>query len=419
MHMFREVSRKLSEGRPLHVVFLNDTGFIGGAGIGHRRQIQSFLKAGHSVAAVCWLENPEPIPLPPLGKHCSGRWLGMHSMPNCNGASGKTNSAIAEEVVQQITSLSPDLVVVGNLHWAGWPLDIFEHLREINTPTIAYLHDCHWLTGRCAYTGKCSKYLTGCDASCPTPSEYPASDPSVIELAWKNRRNIFLGEKAIPLFTNSQWMTDTAISAFHGQAIVKYAPLGLDNVLFSPINRRLARRLLRLPEEGLLVVVGAVDLKESRKGGALLESVIDDIHCQTSARVVTFGARSEQFRDVISLGMIQDERMMPVVYSAADIMIHTAHEESFGQTLMEAAACGLPVVSMAAGGMVDIAIDGYNGINVPVGDPIAYFEAVKRLLYNTDLRVQMGAAGRSLVEKKYSLSAQYFNWKNNLIEMKQ
>jgi len=167
------------------------------------------------------------------------------------------------------------------------------------------------------------------------------------------------------------------------------------------------------------VVVGAVDLKESRKGGALLESVIDDIHCQTSARVVTFGARSEQFRDVISLGMIQDERMMPVVYSAADIMIHTAHEESFGQTLMEAAACGLPVVSMAAGGMVDIAIDGYNGINVPVGDPIAYFEAVKRLLYNTDLRVQMGAAGRSLVEKKYSLSAQYFNWKNNLIEMKQ
>lgn len=417
MLMFREVFRKLSDDKPLRVIFLNDTGFIGGAGIGHRRQIQSFLEAGHSVAAVCWLENPAPDPLPPLGKRSTGRWLGMYSMPNCNSVFGKSNADITDEVVQKISTLSPDLVIVGNLHWAGWPLDIFEKLRSENVPAISYLHDCYWLTGRCAYTGDCKKYLTRCDASCPTPTEYPPLDPSRIELAWESRRNVFVGNNAVPLFTNSKWMTDTATAAFHGQANIKLSPLGLDTTLFSPIDRSLARRLLRLPEEGLLVVAGAVDLREPRKGGPLLESVIDNIHRQTSARVVTFGARSEQFHDVISLGVIQDERIMPLIYSAVDVMIHTAHEESFGQTLMEASACGIPVVSMAAGGMVDIAQHERNAITVPLGDSAAYFYAVKRLLDSDALRARMGEQGRFLVCEKYSISAQYARWKRNLMEL--
>ncbi len=415
--MYRKIQKKLLEGQSLRLVFFNDTGFIGGAGIGHRRQIQSFIEAGHSVAAICWLKNPFPDPLPPLGRSRTGRWLGMHSLPHVHRDHGFSDSKIISTMVERIVSMSPDLVVVGNLHWAGWPIQILERLRGERIPTIAYLHDCYWLTGRCAYTGTCTKYLNGCDAACPTPTEYPPEAPDLIESAWTARREVFLGDNAIPLFANSRWMCDIASSAFQHRAIAKFSPLGLDTSLFLPIDRSLARRLLKLPVDGVLVLAGAIDLREPRKGGELLETVIKDIHSQTSARVLTFGARSEQFQDVLSLGVIEDERMMPLVYSAADLMIHTAHEESFGQTLMEASACGIPVISMAAGGMVDIARHGKNGMNVPPNDPRAYFEAVRSLLENSALRVRFGTEGRKLAEREHSLPAQYGHWKKNLLEL--
>ena len=339
-------------------------------------------------------------------------------MPLIHRDCGLTEEEVVTEVINKISTLTPDLVVVGNLHWARWPLAIIGRLQESAIPTVAYLHDCHWLTGRCAYTGECRQYLTGCSASCPTPTEYPSIEVQYIESAWAARRRIFSGEHPMPLFANSKWMRETALLAFSGQAVVKFSPLGLDTNLFSPIDRALARRLLGLPQDRLLVVAGAVDLRELRKGGALLEYVIDNIHRHTSAQVVTFGARSEQFEGVTSFGIIEDERLMPLIYNAADVMIHTAQEESFGQTLMEASACGLPVICIAAGGMVEIAQHGKNAINVAQNDPAAYFEAVRSLLNNHELRIQMGTEGRALVEDTYSLSSQYDFWKNNLLSLR-
>jgi hypothetical protein len=50
---------------------------------------------------------------------------------------------------------------------------------------MSLMHDLWLLTGRCAYTAGCEKYLTGCDDTCPTPAEYPALDPAKIAEAWK------------------------------------------------------------------------------------------------------------------------------------------------------------------------------------------------------------------------------------------
>lgn len=415
--MFRNIRKKLLEGSALRVVFLNDTGFIGGAGIGLRRQVQCFLDAGHSVAVVCWLSNPLPDPLPPRGRAASGQWMRMHSLPRLCHDQGLSDEAICSGVIEKAMSLSPDLVISGNLHWARWPLKILAELHDRKVPTVAYLHDCHWLTGRCAYTGNCRKYLDSCDHTCPTSSEYPPAHPEAIQEAWHQRREVFVGKRFIPLIGNSKWICDIASDAFHHQAVVKLAPLGLDTSLFSPIDRSLARRLLHLPAHGVLIVAGAVNLKEPRKGGPLLEWVIQNVHERTAARVITFGALSDQFKGVISLGIIQDERMMPWIYSAADIMMHTAHEESFGQTLMEASACGIPVVSMKAGGMVEIARGGSNALNVPQNDPAAYFRAVQSLVESPDLRTRMGSTGRAIVEEEYSLTAQYGRWKKTLMEL--
>jgi len=77
--------------------------------------------------------------------------------------------------------------------------------------------------------------------------------------------------------------------------------------------------------------------------------------------------------------------------------------EGFGISLVEASACGLPVVAGNSGGIPDAVRDGETGFLVPPEDPGALAAAIVRLLENADLAKRVGAAGRRAVET-------YFNW---------
>ncbi len=78
-------------------------------------------------------------------------------------------------------------------------------------------------------------------------------------------------------------------------------------------------------------------------------------------------------------------------------------EEAFGRVVIEAGACGVPVVATRMGGLVDIIEDGKNGFLVPTDDPRILAEAVQRLLKEPELAKTMAAALREKVEKEYNL----------------
>jgi phosphatidylinositol alpha 1,6-mannosyltransferase len=77
--------------------------------------------------------------------------------------------------------------------------------------------------------------------------------------------------------------------------------------------------------------------------------------------------------------------------------VHSGPYETFGQTLQEAAASGLPVVAPAAGGPLDLVEDGVTGYLVPPGDADAFAATVARLAADPGTRAAFGAAGRRKV----------------------
>jgi phosphatidylinositol alpha 1,6-mannosyltransferase len=88
---------------------------------------------------------------------------------------------------------------------------------------------------------------------------------------------------------------------------------------------------------------------------------------------------------------------LAAIYASLDVFVHSGPYETFGQTLQEAAASGLPVVAPAAGGPLDLVEDGVTGFLVPPGDAGAFPAAVARLAANPTTRAAFGAAGRRKV----------------------
>jgi glycosyltransferase involved in cell wall biosynthesis len=101
------------------------------------------------------------------------------------------------------------------------------------------------------------------------------------------------------------------------------------------------------------------------------------------------------------LGFVPDERL-PVLYQVADIFaFHTIHE-GFGIVVLEAMACGKPVVTTRAGGTEDIVEDGKTGFLVSPRDPESFSECIIALLGDGKLASSFGRAGRISVENKFS-----------------
>jgi glycosyltransferase involved in cell wall biosynthesis len=94
---------------------------------------------------------------------------------------------------------------------------------------------------------------------------------------------------------------------------------------------------------------------------------------------------------------------MPDVLASAQIVVLPSYREGFPKVLLEAAACARPLVATDVPGCRAIVKDGINGFLVPPKDPISLCQAVVKLLQDPALRARMGAQGREIVVKEFSV----------------
>lgn len=86
---------------------------------------------------------------------------------------------------------------------------------------------------------------------------------------------------------------------------------------------------------------------------------------------------------------------------AVDVLVLPSREESFGLVLVEAAACGKPVIACRSQGPEEIVVDDETGVLVPQDDAVALAAAINRLAEMPKLREQMGRAGRRHVHEHF------------------
>jgi glycosyltransferase involved in cell wall biosynthesis len=413
----RPLAQKLAGGEPLRVVFLNDVGFQYGAGVALKRQVASLLLKGFEVAVVAWLPGDLLHPPAVTGVEKFYGWRGIHNVNDVHASKGLTDDQIIAELTRRIAALAPDVVITGNLHSSAWPLAVLPALRSHGIAVVAFMHDTYFVTGRCAQPMTCQLYRTGCDASCPTPNEYPRLAPEKIAAAWRERGHIFAGADPVPLIGNSRWTASIIEQRFGNAAKSGFVTLALDHELFAPVSKATARRLLGIPEGKVMVALGAVDVHNQWKGGPLFHGLHRTLLAREDVGLVLFGRSSETLRCVRSFGLVTDERLMPLILNAVDIFVSTATAESFGQSLLEASACAVPVVAFDVGAVGEIVVDGKSGILVREQNVEGLINAIDRLVADPGMRERFGRAGRAHVESGFTLIRQADAWIDCLTTM--
>jgi len=212
------------------------------------------------------------------------------------------------------------------------------------------------------------------------------------EIAWRRLRRIHnAADRTLAP------CTATAIDLHaNGVERVRVWARGVDCVRFDPAKRSERVRNELAPHGELLV--GYIGRLAAEKRVDLLAQVAT----LPGVRLVIVGSGPAEIAirralpSAIFLGQRGGEHLARI-YASLDVFVHAGPHDTFGQTLQEAAASGLPVVAPAAGGPLDLVRDGVTGFLVRPGDAAALAAAVARLSADPALRMAQGLAGRHMV----------------------
>ncbi|TVO50875.1 TIGR03088 family PEP-CTERM/XrtA system glycosyltransferase [Denitromonas halophila] len=108
-------------------------------------------------------------------------------------------------------------------------------------------------------------------------------------------------------------------------------------------------------------------------------------------------------KDVVWLAGARDD--VPAIMAALDCFVLPSQAEGISNTLLEAMACGLPVIATRVGGNEELVVDGETGWLVPPGDPSALAEAMSSMAKDPARRQQMSHAARARAVTQFSLEA--------------
>lgn len=197
-------------------------------------------------------------------------------------------------------------------------------------------------------------------------------------------------------------------------------PIGVDTARFSPGNKEEARNHFSIPADSRVALfVGGLDRAHYFKGVPVLLDAFSKFHIPHSTfqlLIAGSGDLREQYEararglDIADrvrfLGRVPDDDL-PNLYRAADVVILPSvdRSEAFGKVLLEAQACGVPVITSNLPGVRTAIKDGVTGLLAPPNDPTALADAIRSVLEDPARAASMGLAARSWVEEKYSWRA--------------
>ncbi len=312
---------------------------------------------------------------------------------------------------KQLTGLAaqePDLIHLHNLHGGYFDLRQLPQLSR-NAPIFITLHDAWMLSGHCAHSLGCDRWRTGC-GGCPALGTYPAVKRDATSRNWRRKRDIYANSR-VYLTAPSKWLLDKAKRSILAPAIQgsRVIPNGVDLKVFCPGDQAGARHRLALPENAYVILFAANGIRRSDfKDFQTLREAVRQVGDSVADRPVLCVALGEAGETqeiggarIRFVAPQSDPDVVADYYRAADVYAHAAKEDTFPTTVIEAMACGTPVVASEVGGIPEQVSHGQTGMLAAPGDPALFGAYLTMLLKNPELR-------RSFAQESVKVAVQRF-----------
>lgn len=298
-----------------------------------------------------------------------------------------------------------------NLHWVAGFLDLGAFFRWLpaGMPIVWTLHDMGIFTGGCSHDMGCGKFTERCGA-CPQLGS--SNEYDLTRDVWCRKQKYYsrLDTRRLHIVTPSKWLGEEVkrsplLSRFPHSVI----PYGLDLEVFKARDRRFSREVLGVPQESKVVLFVSNGLHTHLKGFRHLIGALDGMDPSSGIFLLCIGFGSaptlERFPHTHITSM-NDDRSLSMVYSAADVFVLPSLADNLPNTMLEALACGTPIVGFTTGGIPDGVRPGVTGLLAKNGDSAELRSAILEILNDDAKRAEMSANCRRIALAEYDLSVQ-------------
>jgi glycosyltransferase involved in cell wall biosynthesis len=290
-----------------------------------------------------------------------------------------------------------------HLHWINngfLSLESIDKLIALGKPIVWTLHDMWAFTGGCHYSGTCQRYLQSC-GDCPFLNRPGPKDLS--SKIWDRKKALYKNG-GITFVTCSTWLRDEArksslLNTFRTESI----PNPIDTSFWSPGDRAAARAHFNLPADKKLLLFGAMNVQDKRKGFQYLQEALAGTKDIADLELVVFGKSKEalalegyRIHHLGSLGAAEDIR---AAYRAADVFALPSLEDNLPNTVMESLSVGTPVVAFRIGGLPEMLSEAGSGYLAEAGSASGFAEGIRQLLSSS---VEFNQAAVNKVTGEYA-----------------
>jgi glycosyltransferase involved in cell wall biosynthesis len=303
-----------------------------------------------------------------------------------------------------------DILNLHNLHTGYFNYLAIDNLTA-HKPAVFTLHDMWSFTGHCAYAYACTKWQIGC-GKCPDLETYPGVQRDNTAIEWKLKNWVY-SRSNLTIVAPSHWLVEQAEASMLNRFPIHHIPYGIDTTIYQPLDKQQCRSALNIPQNKQILLFGAANLADLRKGGDLLHKALVDLpqSIKENTIILTLGGSGEALEKAIgiptvSFGYVTSDHLKALIFSAADLFIFPTRADNLPLVLQESMACGTPMVSFKIGGVPDLVRPGITGYLASPEDPEDFRNGIVHLLENNHLRETMGKNCRSIALAEYTLERQ-------------
>lgn len=239
-----------------------------------------------------------------------------------------------------------------HLHWVSYFIDYPTFFKNVTKPIVWTLHDYYPAMGIMHFESDfypvpdCMKDI---DVYCRSVKRESLKYTTNLNL-------VAISEHMASICNESNIVNTFPVTLIHN---------GVDTEIFKIYDRREARKILGLPVDEYVFLFSSNNLADDNKGLDRLIKALEMVNV-TNSTIVCIGGNDSWIpimttQKIKTVGYLNSQETLALYYSASDLYLQGSYIESFGQTVVEAMACGTPVVSTPSGVSPEI-IKSFNGV---------------------------------------------------------